>query len=176
MRNMILVACAMLAGCAGMPPAGDAALDIQAGDRLVLERNLQMPPFGGMLYIQQGEPVSVRDVEELEPHCILRMRTVAEDYRNVEPDVFTITTVRHSVDDFGYLPGRIYAVDDSGGISRWFYKVDLDVNSPVQPDVMRLTCQVDRYRASGLALKKRVTRAEIQDTLRGLMRLENAQP
>lgn len=174
-HGLAVLAAALLSACAGTPDAtGEREMVgyIPAGSRLELLVPIRVPAWGDYTYIQAGQVTPLQAVVEVEPHCFLEMRTIKPVPRELQPAVFEIHKVRYLNSPIGWLPGRRFSQWNAAPPSQLFYKVMLYVQSAQEADLFRVTCQVDRYLASGRILQTDLHTREVQQALGGLFRLQ----
>lgn len=145
------VAALALVGLQGTLGA-DQAYEIPAGDRLVLQKPLQVSPGTAHLWIQAGE-LSVK-VNHYYPACQVEVEHVMDSPQTIRPDEFVIKESVNSRDSF------------SRGMDA--YKTRMTLSSKRQPNVRSVTCEVWDDAAMGGFL----TRDQIQSTLKGLFSME----
>lgn len=172
-RVLVTLIPLLLLGCQTMQ-SQDSRYRIPVGSRLVLERDLALPPFGDFLYIQAGRAVPYRSIESVEPHCIIETRTVTERVRWLHPDTFTITDVRRDSSVIGGLGPPLVARSDDSPPTQVFYRVLMTLSSSHQSEPYRMVCQADRHLATGVQLGAYLTVTEVREALGDLFRLELA--
>ncbi len=159
MSRFLILACAvLLSAChswtAHNPVPAFAA--ISAGAKLTLNRDLTIPAGRASVFLQGGQLVTYAELNGYHPHCRFELRTIKDVAQTVTADTFVIERVRrdvvHSVGTDGAQ--RVRAFDHDGGPTFVVYATMLDLRTPAQPDVLRLTCGQwdDPYRATHLTV------------------------
>ena len=166
-----------LTGCAAFnaPPLPDRLP--APGSTLVLLRDLEVPPGMARVHIQHGRVVSESEVDEFEAYCQFMTRdlSTARQPIRIEADRFPIVNAwlrRYSValDTLSASVGAIVsAPDDVGGPSKMTLANDLELASPRQPGVYRLSC---RYWAD--PIERHLYLREIREALAGIAEIRPA--
>ncbi len=168
---LLLTACAI----PGQDDINSSNFLLPAGSYLTLNQELEIPRDDTTVYIQYGRTMSLLDLTELqewEPHCFLQLHTRSEKPQKVAPDRFEILRVKREVSELWVNRPVLMAYGGSdGGPTQVFYRTRYFLNSPNQPDVWRLSCQIDRMEAQGLSFDRWLTLAQTRETLDGVFDL-----
>jgi hypothetical protein len=120
---------------------------VKQGSRLVLNRALTIPPNQVSVYVQNGEVKSQPDVDFYYPNCKFELYSISEQQRRVEPDTFRVHRVVDERNEVS-LGQRTYApLGGAVGLSMgdapqvYNYTTVMYLESALQPDVFRITCQ-----------------------------------
>lgn len=140
----------LLTACAARPPLNpeeSAFYSVKAGSKLVLHRALTIPSGQVAVYLQNGEVMPARDVNQYYPNCKFEVYTISESPRTVEPDTFVIYRIVDEMQEVS--AGRpMYAAN--GGFAMlvmsdgpiWYnFTTQMYLQSGRQPDVYRMTCR-----------------------------------
>lgn len=165
----------LLSACAGPTPQGvsQASHQTSPGSYFTLQRALEIPRDDTTVYIQYGRLLQSNEVEEWEPHCFFELYTRAEEVRVVEPDEFEIQRVTREASPLwvGAPVMMAFGGGEDGGPTHLYYRTRFYLNSPSQPDVWRMNCQVDRMEAHGPSFETWLTIAQVQETLTNIFSL-----
>jgi len=148
------------------------------GARLALNQPLSFAPGQVSLHVQNGRVLPMNQVRAYEPFCKFELYTRADAARTVQPQEITVTRARQYRFDGNYsaldglqlagLSFGLYAGGETdGGVPLYSYITRMDLHSPAEPDVYRLTCL--RWSYPGMA--EHVSIAEIRHTLSPLFTL-----
>jgi hypothetical protein len=149
-----VLALATLTACQSARYIGDESSPyyvVPVGSRLVLNRDLTIPANQVGVYLQGGQLVSYRDVNQYHPHCKFEVRTLTDAPRTVRADEFMVMratqqqlpSVRAPIQVAGagiHIGIGIGGGSQDGGPSPEAYATRLVLKSERQPDVLRLTC------------------------------------
>lgn len=172
-RHLLVAGALMFAGCPAIQTqeVNYAHTAIHAGATLVLEREVVIPARETVVYIQDGRTGPGAD--EGRPYCKLEVKTLKETRQPIAPDRFLIRRVNWGTSQISLASPLVVAqLGDSGLPSHLYFKTELYLVSERQPDVNRLTCEVDRVEASGMSLQSYLTLSDVNATLKGVFRLE----
>jgi len=134
---------------------------LPSGSRLVLKQELTIPAHSAGVILQGGRVVSLKDVNQYNPHCRLEVNDVRETTQTVTADEFLVqrahqetqTVARH-----GFIKAGLRT---SGTISFYVFRTVMVLRSERQPQVRSLTCQ----QWGDPSLGEHVTIREIRATL-----------
>ncbi len=174
---MVLAGVLLLGGChtLGNPRQDFAHRLIRPGSELVLEQAITIPAEDTAVYVQGGRVVTV--VNEMRPYCKFAVWTRLEEQQEVAPDRFVIRRVNWGT---SYIQATrpvmvaLVVYGHRGAPDRLYYQTELYLSSERQPDVYRITCEVDRIEAGGHSQHTYLTLSEVRGALEGLFRLELA--
>lgn len=119
---------------------------IQPGSKIILHQTLTVPPGHARVFMQGGEVVAKVRLNQYLPHCNFETHSVSDGTLRIEADTFLVTNTYEGEEEvvFRNRPLRYVAwswngkdYNDPGMIN---LLVHHDLNSPNQPQVMRLTC------------------------------------
>lgn len=124
------------------------------GTRVVLNRELTIPPEQVGVMIQYGQVIRAAEVNTYYPHCKLEVRRRLDVPQPVRPGEFVVTRVErnllHGVDAGAARYARVsvgigIGIGMGGGVSGdgpsvQTYATRMNLRSDTQPDVFRLTC------------------------------------
>jgi len=173
MRTAIFVIISgILAGCSsGTFPVSSPYYTIPSGSRLVLNRQLTIPPNSGRVYLQYGKVVSQKEKDDYHAHCWFLSWRVTDSAQTVIPDTFIITrsiqtdhvVLRNAARKYAMLDMafRVNDSGNSGGPMALVYSTEMQIHSDKQPDIRSFVCShwEDPLNA------KHLTIAEMQKTL-----------
>ncbi len=168
--NRLLAACLalLLSACAGTArqEGEPASYRIPPGSYFTLLKALEIPREDTTVHIQYGKPLPSYEVEEWSPHCFFELYSRSEEPRRVEPDKFEIQRVNKEVSPLWVSrPVMMAYGGESSGPSHLYYRTRYYLSSTNQPDVWRLSCQVDRMEAHGPSYDKWLTIDQVRETL-----------
>ena len=118
-------------------------VSIQRGS-FELRKTVEIPAGRTRIYFQSGR--QVRGVNEFQPHCQLEVNTILEQTRDLEVDVFAVTSVATRSDQVVMAPPAVQVAVLGGfglwgaGESRRMYVYVFGLRSDRQPDVRSLNC------------------------------------
>jgi Prokaryotic membrane lipoprotein lipid attachment site len=178
---VILGAAALVAGCQTTARyQGDESSPfyvVPSGSRVVLNRELTVPPEQTRVYIQNGRVVQMTEVQHYYPYCRLEVYNRRDTAQTVAPDEATVTRavqeeIQGAFVDAGplMLAGRLIRVqggESQGGPIIQSFSTRMELRSPKQPDLFRLTCAQLGYPGQD----RHVTISEIRRTLDPLVTL-----
>lgn len=140
----------LLAACQApqqIPPDDSPFVRVPVGSTLTLNRDLTFAPYVLKVYVQ-GDRLA-GDAARLYPYCIFELRQRSTTPYQIKADTFVVRRVRQDIDYIAGIddPGRLYAsrlfIRDSGdGPGLVTYATYLELESPNQPNVMRMTCAI----------------------------------
>lgn len=126
---------------------------------VTLNRALTIPGDATSVYVQNGQVVSLRDVEKYHPHCKFEVWSRSDAARIVEPDSFRVKRSVQEMQMGSRTPDYqvaaigigvfIGANGDDGGAAFQLFATQLFLQSERQPDVYRLSCQQWGYLDTG---------------------------
>ena len=173
--TLLMLLPVLVSACAGSGQRSSELLSpaTPPGSYFTLHTALEIPREDTTVYIQYGQPVAPHEVEEWAPHCFFELYTRAEEPRLVKPDEFEIQrVVRESSPLWVGLPVTVaFGGGEDSGPTHLYYRTRYYLNSPNQPDVWRMNCQIDRMEAHGLSFDSWLTVAQVQEALTGLFSL-----
>jgi len=141
---VISILVASFNGCAYQAPK-DISSSYYAppvGSKLQLHSALIIPANDTQVRIQDGKVISSSwDLDAYYPNCNFELHTRAEVARTVQPDTFMISRVIRDTENVMLHSPRVVARSSENGAPNVDYITIMDLSSPRQPDVMRLTCQ-----------------------------------
>ncbi len=175
MKRLSATACALfLSACAshetyeGSPPSHRTP----PGSYFTLEQTIEIPGEETTVYIQRGRILQSHEVEEWAPHCFFQLYTLVEEPRVVEPGQFEVQRVTREMSPLWVgLPTEVAYGGDSSGPTQLFFRTRYYLNSPSQPDVWRMNCQIDRMEAQGPSFETYLTVDQVRETLAGIFSL-----
>ena len=146
MKYLVFIALSIvgLSGCSQLVEK----TDVHAGQVFQLTKPIEIQADTTRRFIQHGELTSRFAFDRREQHCRLEVRTLTETARTVNPDHFIITRVRFDSEAIAMRPQMLaagfgfnlsLAMDDDGP-AEMMDLILMDLESPHQPDVMRLVC------------------------------------
>lgn len=164
-------------GCQTLQDVESAYYQIPVGSRLVLHKEIPIPPEAARIKIQGGEVRHYGLVDEYEPFCELEVEEVRSVAQRVHPDEFVITKVDHRTYDVGLSRDRVASLGmrigfGGDGPLQTFYATILQLRSEAQPNVLKLTCQNDQRAFPGILYARHLTVAEIREALGTLFSLQ----
>ncbi len=152
-----------------------------AGSRLVLHEDLKISAHKGGVFIQGGEiQSSYWAIQQYYPYCEFEVRKVKAEPQTVHADTFVITKTVQEADNpaaglpgthpmFASAHGMVAMVDN--GIGPEGYSTVMYLESPRQPNVLRITCS--HWQDPPLA--EHLTIAEIRGALGEIFELQLAE-
>ncbi len=118
---------------------------IPVGSRFTLNRELTIQPDHTSVFLQNGDPAADSNVDFYKPHCIFELFSISNKARVVRPDTFVVTKIVDQSEDvatswptFAALGMGIVFGD---GPVHLTFSTTMYLESRIQPDVYRLTCQ-----------------------------------
>lgn len=114
---------------------------IPAGSTLVLNTSLTIAPDHVSVYFQDGSQLDEQLLERYRPYCKFEIRTMQEYARQVQADSFLIESVYDSIEQVsldGVRYARLWHASDMPAV--YTYTTYLELVSPRQPDVLRMSC------------------------------------
>jgi len=172
-RHLFLAGALIITGCQAISheEVNFAHRAIRPGAALVLEREIAIPARETVVYIQDGR--TGRAVDEGRPYCRLEVKTLKDTRQPIAPDRFLIRRVNWGTSQISLTsPLMVAQLGDSGLPSHLYFKTELYLVSERQPDVNRLTCEVDRVEAGGMSPQSYLTLSDVEGSLKGIFRLE----
>jgi hypothetical protein len=148
-RRLTLIAAALLVtACqqAAIRDENSPRMRITTGSTITLHEALTVPAGHARVFLQNGKVVAKTRLNQYHPHCNFEVRSVSNGALRIEPDVFTVTAVTEDeVEVVSRMqPLRLAAWRYTGGGESTFTMlirlVEHRLDSPRQPQVMRLTC------------------------------------
>lgn len=146
---------------------------VPPGSHVVLNQALTVPPEEAGVFIQNGQATPRGQVRYYDPYCRFELKTVRSAPRSVAPDDMIVrNSAQQRLRTFSGITGGQYASAsmllaaspsdrDDGNLSIQTYATRMDLDSPKQPEVYRLTCA----RVSDRNDEHHLTIAEIRSTL-----------
>lgn len=178
MKTVTILFSLLLLSACQMPVAPDEDSPyyaIPAGSRLILNRDITVPPNKGGVLIQNGEIMTLSQINQYYAYCDLEMRHPKETAQIIQPDTFNVIKVRRNLwskasDKPTQVAGLMFVFDEDGR-SYTEYETELFLHSPRQPEVYRMACKYfdDAFDAEHLTIK------EIRAALGSLVTLELAE-
>lgn len=147
--TLLIILQALLTACGPVTIRDtDNQLNIPIQDwQLVLHRGVTIPANRTRIFLQNGR--LVYGINEFEPHCQIRVKTIAEHTQTIAADQFRIERV-FGTEDQVVTSGRIRLAANGGmvmagggngnGESRIIYLYFLTLKSDKQPQVSFLVC------------------------------------
>ncbi len=174
----------VLAGCTGYGPreAPRYQAAVPAGSVLELERELDVGPGSGRVYLQDGRVFShagASRTARFRPRCYFSVDQRGGGPRSIAPDRFRTGKMSRRVHARAEpasavrvaatsMAGLRLADSERGGPGFLTYELTIPLSSPDQPAVRRLTCQVD-YR---VGLSREIGVHDAREALGEVARLE----
>lgn len=142
---LLVLTASTVFGCA-VQTADESSPDyrLPAGTELVLRETLVVPAGSARVFLQRGAVVAKARLDYYNPHCNFELREVSDGTARIEPDVFFITRVTVGFEEVvgrelpHYAGVGLPTFDDMRPFITRYVRHDL--NSAVQPQVMRMTC------------------------------------
>jgi hypothetical protein len=147
---MLLIPAALLLVACAMPVADESSprYRVPVGSVVVLHQDLVVPEGHARVFLQGGALVEKHRLKAYYPHCNFEQRAVSDGTAVIRAGRYTVTAVRVGEDWVVREEPRTYAaltqtvdggMDDGypGLVNR---RIDHALESPHQPQVMRLTC------------------------------------
>jgi len=146
-RIAILLLILGLAGCSTQVtnPASPYFL-IPAGSKIILKRELTIPPNAGRVYIQYGKVVSSKEKDDYHAHCWFESWDVLDHSQIIKPDTFAITKSQHLEDVVSRQSPLLYAAlnvgagSEGGGPMALVYTTHMTIHSDTQPAIRQFAC------------------------------------
>jgi hypothetical protein len=156
---------------------------VPAGSRLILERELTIPPEQLAVYVQDGRVLRSGEVRHDRPFCKFELHRLAPNARTVSPDDIVVVRASQQIHSNPVARGEPVLVADNafGDMVESLvappihsFATRMDLRSEKQPDIFRLTCAQWGERRFG----RHVTISEMRRTLAGVftLRLPHEQP
>jgi len=147
-KRLTIVATMMLVAACQQAPIRDEdspRMRIAPGSTITLHEALTVPAGHTRVFLQNGKVKGKTKLDQYYPHCNFEVRSVSNGTLRIEPDVFTVTAVTEDEEEVvtRTSPLRLASWRFSGGgdsvvlLTRF---VAHRLDSPRQPQVMRLTC------------------------------------
>jgi hypothetical protein len=144
----IVLAALLLGACQQMPVTDEnsPSMRVQPGSRIILHEALTVPAGHARVFLQGGKVVAKTKLKRYHPHCNFEVRQVSDGSLRIEPDTFLVTDVVTDEEEWvsREWPLRVAGWEMSGGaldgpmmVTRLVHH---RLDSPRQPQVMRLTC------------------------------------
>ena len=144
-RLALVLALALLSASQALAAKGEDSpyYTVPAGSKLLLHKPLTVPASKAGVYLQGGEVLPHKDVDEYYPHCKLEVRDVKDTPQSIEPDEFVVYKVVEGEDYSAVAYPRLASlgVFSTGGAGRVMYFTNFYLRSAKQPHVTLLTCQ-----------------------------------
>jgi len=145
----IILLSLFIAGCAYQPPkdVNSSFYSPPAGSRLLLNSALTIPANDTQVRIQDGKVIhSIWDYDAYYANCNFELRQIAEVERTIQPDSFAISRVVRDTENVMLNSSTMVAsanlfASSNGGPPNVDYMVIMDLHSPRQPEVARITCR-----------------------------------
>jgi hypothetical protein len=131
---------------------------VKQDSRLVQNQPLIIPPNQVAVYVQHGEVMSQPDVDFYSPNCKFELYSISEQQRRVEQDTYKVHRVLDERNEVSSGHRTYAALGGAAGFSMGGdvpevcnYATVMYLESAIQPDVFRITCQywedvfVDKY-------------------------------
>jgi len=132
------------AGCAYQAPKdiNSSFYSPPVGSTLTLHRPVTIPANDTQVHIQNGQLInSFRELDAYYPNCNFEIRERAEVERTVQPDSFIISRVVRDTENVMLHTPVLIASASGNGAPGVDYITIMDLYSPRQPSVMRMSCQ-----------------------------------
>ena len=141
---------------------------VPEGSRLILDQPFSIPPGKARVFIQNGQVINTKDLDQYQHHCEFEINTLKDESQIIQPDEFYIYKTDHVI-RWSQIPvmyaslGMLFQ-SDSPLVA---YTNEYYLRSQKQPDVRALSClhwddQADAYHLSV---------DEVQQVLEGLFTL-----
>ncbi|MDH5484522.1 MAG: hypothetical protein OEY43_04725 [Gammaproteobacteria bacterium] len=118
-----------------------ALYPVPVGSLLILLQAIEIPPGTARVFIQQGQVLPLKQVNQYKPHCEFEINSLDTSIQTIHPDRFTIykvaTDIRYVSRQalFASLSTRLFNDGDIVGFANDYY-----LRSASQPDVRKLSC------------------------------------
>lgn len=146
--RLAVILVVFLSGCESFikPDVNSPFYKVPSGSKLVLRRTIAIPTKRLKIYLQEGS--LDYGANRYYPFCKFELKQAKNHPQFIEPDQFMITRTRRVVDHFvGLDPDRqplfasiSFGSSNNGKPSPRIYGTQMDLRSPKQPNVFRLTC------------------------------------
>jgi hypothetical protein len=146
--SIAVLAAAALTACANRQMVKDEDspfYSVPVGSLFTLNHEITIQPDHTSVYLQYGSPGADSDVDFYKPHCVFELFSISDKARVVKPDSFVVTKIVDQSEDvatgwptFAALGMGIVFGD---GPVHLTFSTTMYLESKVQPDVYRLTCQ-----------------------------------
>ena len=160
---VVLSGMVLTSGCAST--SGSPTFMPRAGSQVEVTQELRNPVSGARLFIQHGKVQRRSKITVQDPYCQFfsnRSRAEMSDPLVIRPQIFTITrSFRRR--DFSWA----YGVQVAEAMSNADMSSVMELDSDIQPDIIRLVCQ----RWGSVRLDGYLTINEMKTTLSGLVNL-----
>ncbi len=146
-KSLITVAlCLLVMACRQAPVRDEDSplMRVSPGSTVTLHQVLTVPAGHARVFLQGGKVRAKTRLDRYRPHCNFEVRSVSDGSLRIEPDTFVVTVVSEDEEEVVYLPQPLRLAGwslDGGGSSILLTRfVKHRLHSPIQPQVMRLTC------------------------------------
>ncbi|OYY60007.1 MAG: hypothetical protein B7Y50_08805 [Hydrogenophilales bacterium 28-61-11] len=167
---LTIAALAMLLGaCNHLPGPDEPSLGtLQLHSALIVE------PDAASVRLQYGRVVVRNAVQEQDPFCVFEIGSVLPQSQTVQPGVFRIVTVSHSIETIAGIPAsassrlnRRVSYGGDSGPTNIYYKTTfrLRANLTDGPEARTLVCMSDQNAPGNANLMRHLTLAEIRAAL-----------
>lgn len=118
-----------------------ALYSVPAGSLLILPQAIEIPPGSARVFIQQGQIIPSRQINQYQPYCEFEINTLKDDVQIIQPDQFHIYKVTNDIRYvsrqtlFASLSSNTFDSGDIVGFTDEFF-----LRSASQPDVRKLSC------------------------------------
>ena len=170
MRYLLLILMLLtVSACQLAPLKGEQApayLAVPVGSELILTQDITIPANQTSVYVQNGKVTTYSGRDQYYPNCKFELYPISDKPRPVKADSFHITRVQRDT-DYASTATPMYAgpVNSSdGGPLAIIYTVTFSLQSRLQPDVFRMSCEYWADPVSGEDL----TLGEVRQTLKPL--------
>jgi len=170
---MLLAAALLLSACQTSYEGNEDSpyYRVPVGSKLILRQEVTIPPHLAGIFLQYGQIKPLSQINQYYPHCKFEVWKLRDAPQAVKPDEFTITKVTQEITQ-SVSAGNILLADVSIGIGMHVggrddggsldtYVTRLNLRSPMQPDVFRLSCGQWSYPSTG----QHVTISEMRKAL-----------
>lgn len=120
---------------------------VPVGARLVLHRDVEVPPGWAQVEVQRGRVVPPRAYNRYYPHCRFEVRDISPEPQVIRAGEFRVASVSRETDYFADAAtgGPVRSVSIRGGLfgdgaSMQMQVVKMRLDSSDQPEVQRLVC------------------------------------
>lgn len=120
-----------------------AYMAVAAGSELLLTQNITIPANQTSVYIQYGKVTTYSGRDQYYPNCKFELYSISDEPRVVQKDSITIKQVLRNT-DYASTKLPLYAGPLSGSVGNpaaIIYSVIFSLQSQLQSDVFRLTCE-----------------------------------
>ena len=138
------------------------------GSRLILNREITIPPNRLSVYLQYGKILPSRDIDAYRPNCKFELRDIFEYAQHITPDQFEIYKIQRDSELVLSQPITVAALgrmSDGDAPMAEIYSTTFYLRSPKQPQVLYLTCQHWDDPSTGSHLNMKQVRKALGDIM-----------